>query len=201
MKLSLIASAFLALAGILPAKAQEYRVNGMNKHVFLVTVFSGRMGHGVGTGATFCPAKNDVFESCGGFLKSGGFTPFFHNFWTSTSGQRRFNIAFAHGKLKAPAGRYYFTGQSVGNRYYGVGNITYFADISPGTVVVYPQGGIPMDEAIAYIKEQMVAQLGKKAQSLRYVPGGAVSVSCDNRPHKLSCKIGKQTSLSKVSFR
>lgn len=58
-----------------------------------------------------------------------------------------------------------------------------------------------MEEAIAYAKELMAQKIGEDILSLRFIPGGAVAVDCDKSSKKLSCKVGKQASLSSVSFR
>lgn len=207
MKSSTIAAVFLALAAALPAKAQEYRIGNLQKQAFIVTVSGGRLGVPVGTGASFCPAQNKVFHNCAffkglsGFMNSEGFTPGGGTFWTKRRNERKYGVALAHGKFKRSPGRYYFTGQHVGNRFYDVGDVTYFADLAPGNVVVFPRGGVSMDEAIAYAKEQMAAKMGDQVLALKFVPGGAVSVSCNHDAPKTPCRVGKQVSLSSVSFR
>lgn len=208
MKLSTIAGVLLALATSVPAAAQEYRIGNLNRQAFIVTVSGGRLGVAVGTGSRFCPAQNKVFHRCAfskglsGFVNSDeGFGANGGNFWPKRRNERKYGIAVAHGKFKPSPGRYYFTGQYAGNRTYNVGNVTYFADLAPGNVVVFPRGGVSMDEAIAYAKEQMVAKMGDQVLALKFVPGGAVSVSCDHDAPKTPCKVGKQVSLSSVSFR
>ncbi|WP_417713037.1 hypothetical protein [Pseudophaeobacter arcticus] len=206
MNFSTIAGVFLALATAVPAAAQEYRIGNLNKQAFIVTVSGGRLGVPVGTGASFCPAQNKVFHKCAffkglsGFMNSEGFTPGGGTFWSKRKNERKYGIALSHGKFKGSPGRYYFTGQHLGNRSYNVGDITYFADLAPGNVVVFPRGGVPMKEAIAYAREQMVANMGEKALALNFVPGGAVSVTCDHDAPKAPCRVGKQVSLSSVSF-
>ena len=164
-----------------------------------MTVYANRLS-GVPIGGQFCPAQDQIVRKCWSFASTKGFHPLWLNTWQKNGGEREYHIGLAHGKFKSAPGRYYFFMHTLPNGSIEVGDTTYFADLSPGTVVVFTRGNIGMNEAIAYAKEQMSQMMGTKILSLRFIAGGAVSVSCSGSSESKACRIGKQINLSRVSL-
>jgi hypothetical protein len=183
------------------AGAQSFTVSNEKKQVFLVSVYADRL-IGPGVGGQYCPAKGQVVKQCASFLGNKGFNPIWSGAsWKRNNRTRKYTIVMANAKLKSAPGRYYFMLLSLSNgTKIEPGNTTFFADLSPGTVVVFNRGNISMATAIAYAKEQLSQEIGEKMLALRYVPGGAVAVSCAGSDENRACRIGKQIALNRVSM-
>lgn len=189
-----ISLVYFVLAGA-SVQAQDYKVGKVEQQAFIVTVTE-RLAYGT-VGGVFCREQGGSFEACSGFNKGAGhFEPSLGALWNKNKRTQKYAVLVTHGRFRGAPGRYYMAS---GNRI-SVGNATYYADLAPGTAVVFGKG-VPAAEAISFAKTVMLKEMGDRTKSLKFISGGAVSVSCAKAGRMKSCKIGKKISVDSVSFR